>query len=1326
MLRVRVVNFDTVNEDVQSIDLNDDTEDVEGRVVNLRIFGITEEMQRVCLHVHGYFPHFFVRLPSLTCSQTLLSTVYDRFIDICMASEIQPPHIATMNVVEALYGYGYSDRDSLFIKVSCFRTSVRSALVKALQESDTMVFGFEANVCNAHITLSQQFFTAKFINPMDFLSIEDLEAIHIRPNPFVDSLVGRSISDFNTSFLPRTVRSLVEMDIHHSAVFCNEREPPVLRANQLQHPQLFPSARFIMNSLYYILRVEKDIPSYSAVDNVYDELFAYDMFSYPAESTMEQSEEDLLDRLSLSNNTMIDYTMKLTMTQLPPPRAEIEEIDDEEDDHAVDHAEDDEDLDQSSNMFEDIIKATLFAHSHGEMEQETDNSGYISDSDSECEDVPEPLNAFQRSLSETPTDEIIVPFNDLPRFEELGMVDVVHQRPVFSDSSILHRDLQKRSMKRPKKLKSLLDAHADECTLGELAFHQGMALGVRIVDPPPFNELPPFQESDVAEKEQKGTLKARSLSRTAPIVREQTTQQHEFMDMRTVFVEIITNTKGTMPDPRGDAVVAIVAIATDDSFSRSHLTAKIFEVSNLGSVDDISLDNSDALPYTSIVASTVTAFDEIGLFEHFALFVSDHDPDVILSYDITRLGLGYLLERSESIGFPLIRKISRTKWAVQHRNIFERIEGGKPFGDQFSLPVPGRLCMCAWRIVKKNKKLHSYTFCHVINSFFGITFPEIAPHAEAAAHNTNCRGPIRRLLKRTLLVLRLFFQLDFFKRTAEYARSVGISFLEVMSRGSQYKVEGKLGRVAAFYNIALFSPSRKQVLSQAEICASPLIMEPISGFHPDPIAVFDFLSLYPTLIIAHNLCYTTSLGRVPRETDLTAEGDLLTVKLGCDSVTYSKRLLRRLLLNDELFICPLGNMYVRPSVRLGMFPAMLYDIISTRLRVKERIKTERLSEFEKKALNFKQYALKMIANVAYGYTGAGFSGRMPCVEISDSIVQLGREYVKMASDAAVSLGGRVVYGATDSLFVEFKGFSLEKTFVTAKKVVDIVNKQLPFPMCLQFENVFFPSFLLRKNRYMGVSYDHPKDNGTFKAKGVETIRRDSCPIVGKALRMVVDEVFSKKLDGISKFCKRLFSDICNMRYPLSDFMFRRRVKLGRYKKPPPVAVLAVREAGNDRDLPRYGERISFLVADHVQPGKRPLLENLVMYPWRFVQEGKTLNFHYYISKQIIPALNRVVGSLGIDVTKFYKIRRVVIKKNNALNLILVKNCENCGMPLNSQHNGALCSRMLQRNRSTRAFLHRKAKSKCYDCQLTHYADIECINVDCPIYFQRSTFEIGEK
>jgi len=115
--------------------------------------------------------------------------------------------------------------------------------------------------------------------------------------------------------------------------------------------------------------------------------------------------------------------------------------------------------------------------------------------------------------------------------------------------------------------------------------------------------------------------------------------------------------------------------------------------------------------------------------------------------------------------------------------------------------------------------------------------------------------------------------LNIIGRTSEMARLYGITFFEVLSRGSQFRVESLVLRVAKRYNYVLFSPSRQQV-NYKHICDTttticlpkhlqqvaqqnapeciPLVMEPRSNFYTDPLLVLDFQSLYPSIIIAYN------------------------------------------------------------------------------------------------------------------------------------------------------------------------------------------------------------------------------------------------------------------------------------------------------------------------------------------------------------------------------------------------------------------------------------------------------------------------------------------
>lgn len=143
----------------------------------------------------------------------------------------------------------------------------------------------------------------------------------------------------------------------------------------------------------------------------------------------------------------------------------------------------------------------------------------------------------------------------------------------------------------------------------------------------------------------------------------------------------------------------------------------------------------------------------------------------------------------------------------------------------------------------------------------------------------------------------------------------------------------------------------------------PLVMEPKSGFYSDPVVVLDFQSLYPSMIIGYNLCFSTCLGKVVASKANT---------LGVSSFSPEQHVLQDL--KDQILLTPNGVMFV-PSkviqssffffllssqlvmahvermnilsavlyrtviqVRRGVLPRLLEEILSTRIMVKQAMK----------------------------------------------------------------------------------------------------------------------------------------------------------------------------------------------------------------------------------------------------------------------------------------------------------------------------------------------------------------------------------------------------
>lgn len=169
--------------------------------------------------------------------------------------------------------------------------------------------------------------------------------------------------------------------------------------------------------------------------------------------------------------------------------------------------------------------------------------------------------------------------------------------------------------------------------------------------------------------------------------------------------------------------------------------------------------------------------------------------------------------------------------------------------------------------------------------------------------------------------------------------------------------------------------------------------------------------------------------------------------------------------------------------------------------VKQSMKLHKTDKLLQRVLHSRQLGLKLMANVTYGYTAANFSGRMPCVEIGDSVVSKGRETLERAIktvESNANWGCKVIYGDTDSLFVIVPNRSRSEAFRIGNEIAETITKENPYPVKLKLEKVYQPCILQTKKRYVGYMYESAdQEKPVYEAKGIETVRRDGCPAVGK-------------------------------------------------------------------------------------------------------------------------------------------------------------------------------------------------------------------------------------
>ncbi|ORY74589.1 hypothetical protein BCR37DRAFT_384406 [Protomyces lactucae-debilis] len=771
---------------------------------------------------------------------------------------------------------------------------------------------------------------------------------------------------------------------------------------------------------------------------------------------------------------------------------------------------------------------------------------------------------------------------------------------------------------------------------------------------------------------------------------------------------------GLLPNPTNDPVLAIYWAFEDLGLG--------------GPIRQGCLLSTQELPMHAAARGIQVLESELDLLNALVELVRELDPDIVMSFEMQNSSVGYLHERAHlAFSFDLCEELGRFVPSEKTRQVFHDRWGETT---ATSVKIAGRHVLNLWRVMRGEMNLLQYTLENVCFHLLKRRLPKYeVPKLQIwlSSDSVACQQRVYRYYtQRTRLNLEICQVQGLLSRVSEQARLLGIDFYSVFSRGSQFKVESLMFRIAKPECYMLLSPSRKQVAQQNALECLPLVMEPQSHFYHDPVVVLDFTSLYPSIVIAYNYCYSTCLGKL-------GYGGV-EPKLGV--TYYNAEGVMRQALGDDVEIAPNGVVYAKASTRKSLLAKMLTDLLETRAMVKQGMKLTKDKRLLKLMHN-RQLALKLIANVTYGYTSASFSGRMPCSDIADSIVQTGRESLEMAIEhiyAHPDWNAEVVYGDTDSLFIKLPGRTKEEAYALGQAMAKDITRLSPSPVSLKFEKVYLPCILLAKKRYVGFKYESPTDEPVFEAKGIETVRRDGTPAEQKIEEKALRILFTT---GDISQVKRYFQEECwkimTGKCSLHDFCFAKEVKLGHYSTkgvPPPGAVISARSIARDpRSEPQYGERVPYLVISG--PARSRLTDRCVAPEELLNNPDLRLDVDYYITKNIVPPLERLFSIMGVQVRSWYdEMPRSKIERGKQTGMLAqFLSSSHCPVCRQDQNRPGICATCLAKPDSTQFDLtmaareservHRDFLTICASCcRQPVYAEVACVSKDCPVYYKR--------
>ncbi|KAJ3057624.1 DNA-directed DNA polymerase delta, partial [Rhizoclosmatium hyalinum] len=195
-------------------------------------------------------------------------------------------------------------------------------------------------------------------------------------------------------------------------------------------------------------------------------------------------------------------------------------------------------------------------------------------------------------------------------------------------------------------------------------------------------------------------------------------------------------------------------------------------------------------------------------------------------------------------------------------------------------------------------------------------------------------------------------------------------------------------------------------------------------------------------------------------------------------------------------------------------------------------------------------------------------GKLPLLAISSSVTAYGREMIEKTKELVEAKytiengyehDARVIYGDTDSVMVKFGPKEVAEAMRLGREAAVYVTQHFVKPINLDFEKVYWPYLLINKKRYAGLYWTNPVKHDKLDAKGIETVRRDSCQLVGNVIETCLHKILiDRDTAGAEAYVKNVIADLLQNKIDLSYLVISKGL-------------------GKTGSAPNVGDRVSYVI-----------------------------------------------------------------------------------------------------------------------------------------------------